>query len=163
MLRLALYAVGGIVGLVILVAIVGVLLPKGHRASRTVTYSVPPSTLFAVITDVGRAKEWRSDLQSVEILAPDRFRENGKNGAITFRIETREPDRKLVTRIDDTSLAFGGTWTFDIAPASGGSSLTITEDGEVYNPIFRVMQKLFFSPYATIDTYQADLRKKLSN
>jgi hypothetical protein len=58
-------------------------------------------------------------------------------------------------------LPFGGTWTFDVAAAPGGTSLTITEDGEVYNPIFRFMSKTVFSPYKTIDTYQADLRRRL--
>ena len=43
-----------------------------------------------------------------------------------------------------------------------GTALTITEDGEIYNPIFRVLSKVVFSPYATIDTYQADLRKRLA-
>ena len=35
-------------------------------------------------------------------------------------------------------------------------------DSEIYNPIFRVLSKVVFSPYATIDTYQADLRKRLA-
>ena len=92
----------------------------------------------------------------------DAIREDGKNGEVTYRIERIEPDSKLVTRIDDPSLAFGGAWTLDVKPAPDGASLTITEDGEIYNPIFRVMSKVIFSPYATIDTYQADLRKRLA-
>ena len=39
--------------------------------------------------------------------------------------------------------------------------MTITEDGEIYNPIFRVLSKVAFSPYDTIDRYQADLRVRL--
>jgi hypothetical protein len=73
----------------------------------------------------------------------------------------RERASKLVTRIDDPSQPFGGSWTLLVRPVAGGTELTITEDGEVYNPIFRVMSKLFFSPYSTIDTYQADLRRRL--
>ena len=59
------------------------------------------------------------------------------------------------------SLPFSGTWTYELRPSGSGTELTLTEDGEVANPIFRVMQKLFFSPYGTIDTYLADLQKRV--
>jgi hypothetical protein len=61
-------------------------------------------------------------------------------------------------RIADPKLPFGGTWTYELEPVAGGTSVTLTEDGEVYNPLFRVMQKLFFSPYRTIDTFLANLK-----
>ena len=67
-----------------------------------------------------------------------------------------------MTRIDDPSLPLGGTWTLDVKAVPEGTALTITEDGEIYNPIFRVLSTAVFSPYATIDTYQADLRKRLA-
>ena len=37
----------------------------------------------------------------------------------------------------------------------------MTENGEVYNPIFRFMSKFFLSQTETIDTYMADLKRKL--
>ena len=80
---------------------------------------------------------------------------------MTYKVEERRPGSRLVTRIDYASLPFGGTWTLDVKPVAAGTELTITEDGEIYNPIFRVMSKIVFSPYETIDTYQADLRKRL--
>ena len=67
----------------------------------------------------------------------------------------------MVMRIADPNLSFGGTWTFEIAPQDSGSEILITENGEIYNPLFRVMSKLFFSPTATIETYLADLKKRL--
>ncbi len=54
----------------------------------------------------------------------------------------------MVLRIADPSLPFSGTWTYEIKPTGTGRELTLTEDGEVGNPIFRVMQKVFFSPYS---------------
>ena len=165
MIKIILFTLLGLALLVGLIAAVGYMLPKGHRASRTVVYTAPPAAVFAAITDFAKLPEWRTGITSVELLSDDgrgaRFREHGKDGVIAYRVERREPDLKLVTRIDDASLPFGGTWTFDLAAAPGGTSLTITEDGEVYNPIFRVMSKTIFSPYTTIDTYQADLRRRL--
>lgn len=164
MLRWLAFALAGLVALVAIAAIVGLFLPKGHRASRTVSYSAPPSAVFAAITDFASFPQWRTDVKSVTMLPEDggvRFREEGAHGTVTYRVEERTPDSRLVTRIDDPTLPFGGTWTLEVKPAAGGSELTITEDGEIYNPLFRVMSRLFFSPYDTIDTYQADLRKRL--
>jgi uncharacterized protein YndB with AHSA1/START domain len=167
MLRWVLYIVMGVVALVALVALAGAMLPKGHRASVTATYAAAPAIVFAVIADVGRYAEWRPDVTRIDMLPDDGkgtlFREHGENGPITYRVEVMTPPTSMRTRIADTSLAFGGTWTYELAPtASGDTTLTITEDGEVYNVIFRALGKLFFSPTATIEKYQAALRTRLS-
>ncbi len=165
MLKWTLDIVVGLILLVGVVALIGLLLPKAHRASRTVVYSAPPEAVYAAISGFAKFPEWRSGVKSVEILSagdePTRFREDGSNGVITYRVETREPNARLVTRIDDPSLPFGGTWTLEVKPVDGGTELTITEEGEIYNPIFRVLSKVVFSPYDTIDAYQADLKKHL--
>ena len=146
-------------------AAIGVFLPLNHVASRTVTIAAPPERVFAAISDIDRFMTWRTGLKSVERLPDDgkgaRFLEKSSNGEILFRIETFEPNSRMVTRIADPRLPFGGSWTYVVTPVVGGYQLTITEAGEVYNVFFRTMQKLFFSPYKTIDTYQADLKKLL--
>lgn len=157
-----------VVGLVLLVgmmAAIGLMLPKGHRAVKTVTLAAAPAAVFAVITDFARATEWRSDVTRVEMLPDDAgrqtFREIGKQGAILYRVEVREAPSRLVTRIADPSLPFGGTWTYELKPQGSGTELTITEDGEVYNPIFRFMSKVFFSQTATMEKFQESLKRKL--
>lgn len=166
MLKWTALIVVSVIVLVALVALIGAFLPKGHRASRTVVYSAPPESVYAAITDFAKFPEWRSGIKTVEIISngegETRFRENGLHGAVTYKVEERRPGSRLVTRIDDPSLPFGGKWTLEVRAVPGGSELTITEDGEVYNPIFRVMSKVVFSPYTTIDTYQADLGKRLT-
>jgi hypothetical protein len=89
------------------------------------------------------------------------IREHGPNGVIPYRIEVFEPPSKILMRIADPSLGFGGTWTFEVFQNDSGSELVITENGEVDNPIFRFIAKFFFSQTETIETYLADLRKRL--
>ena len=81
---------------------------------------------------------------------------------MTLVVERMEPPRLLVGRIADPGLPFGGTWTYEIVPVSDGSRLRITEDGEIYNPIFRFMARFIFGYEGTIRGYMASLQKRLA-
>ena len=155
------------VGVVALVAGIGWMLPKAHTAARTAQYAAAPEAVFAAVSDVGQYASWRSDVTSVDLLPSGDgkvFRETGPDGQVTYRIETLEPPTRMVSRIADPSLPFGGSWTFEVAAAAGGgSSLTITEDGEVYNPIFRFISRFFMSPTAAIEAFENDLARHLAH
>jgi len=58
--------------------------------------------------------------------------------------------------------AFGGTSTFEIGPAERGSTLTITERGEAYNPIFRFVSRFVMGHHRTIDAYLSRLRGRFA-
>ena len=46
------------------------------------------------------------------------------------------------------------------ATAQGGSTVTITENGTVSNPLFRFMSKFVFGHYRSLETYARDLAKR---
>jgi hypothetical protein len=165
MLKWIAIIVGILIAIPLVLGAIGLFLPKGHRASRTVTLAAPPAAVFAAISNIDAMPTWRSNVKSIERKPDDGkgllYVEKSSQGDILFRVEASEPNSRMITRIADPKLPFGGAWTFELKPNGSGTDLTITEDGEVYNPIFRVMQKLFFSPHKTIDTYQADLKKHL--
>ena len=167
MLRKITITVASLLGLDVIMALVGWMLPKGHHASRTVTLAASPDTVYAVISEVGRYADWRSDVTLVELLPDEgrglRFREHGGNGPIVFRVDHADPPRAFRVRIDDPGQPFGGTWTYALVPEETGTSLTITEDGEVYNPIFRVLSRFVFSQTATMDAYLAALHRHLAH
>lgn len=158
--------VASLLGLVVVMALAGWMLPEGHRASRTVTLAASPDAVYAVISEVGRYADWRSDVTLVELLPDEgrglRFREHGGNGPIIFRVEQADPPRAFRVRIDDPDQPFGGTWTYALVPEGTGTSLTITEDGEVYNPIFRFLSHFVFSQTATMEAYLAALQRRLA-
>src|SRR5580693_4033350 len=109
MWKWTLIVVLGVAAIVAVAAVVGMVLPKGHRASRTVTLHATRHVVFAVIADVAHSAEWRPDVQRVEILSDTgpgmEFREIGSNGSVRYRVEVLEPDARMVTRIADTTLA----------------------------------------------------------
>jgi hypothetical protein len=154
---------GGLAGLVGLVALAGAMLPLRHSASRKAKYRASPDAVYAVIAG---PPDWRTGVKSFGVL-PEAdgkrqwWEEDTHSQKITFEEVERKPGVRLVTRIADRNLPFGGTWTFDIAPtADGGSELRIREDGEVYNIIFRFMARYIFGHTATIETYLNDLGAK---
>lgn len=143
--------------LVVVVLVIGWLLPEKHRAQRQATFKAPPETVWELVTNVEDFPSWRGDVKTVQRL-PDRdgrpvWAEEGSNGRITMAVERSEAPRLLVVRIADPDLAFGGTWTYEIAPAANGSTLTITEDGEIYNLLFRVMARFVFGYESTLAAY----------
>ena len=139
-MKIVLIALAIVLVPVALVVLIGAMLPVAHRAQRTAQMNKPPAVVYAVLAG---PPEWQP----------------GRKVPIE-QIET-DPPRKLVTRISDKSLPFGGTWTYDLKPSSEGTELTITEDGEVYNPLFRFVSKFMIGHTATIDQYIDALKKKL--
>ena len=88
--------------------------------------------------------------------------EEGRSGKMTFVVEETDTPRRLVTRIADPDLPFGGVWTYDITGVSGGSRLSITEDGEIYNPIFRFVARFIMGYEGTMRSYLEALDRKFA-
>jgi len=158
-MRYVYFGLASIVALVVIVAVIGWLLPVRHQATAARTYKASAPALFSLITDVSSFPTWRREVTKVETLPDEngrrRWRETTKNGPpITFLVERTEADRLLVGRIADTNLPFGGAWTYELTPAGNGSTtLRITEDGEVYNPIFRFVSRFVMGHDATMKQY----------
>ncbi len=150
-------------GILILIIVIGALLPEKHSVSRTLSLRQGSEAVWTLIS---RPPTWRPDVRNYEELpAHDghrMWRETDKhNQTITYEaIESTAP-RRLVVRIADPALPFGGTWTYDITPSGRSCSLTITEDGEVYNPLFRFVSRFIIGHTATLDAYIKALNAKL--
>lgn len=136
---------GVVVAVVLVVAIlaaaivIGARLPVRHSVSRTTDLPVPPERLWRALIDPSGKRRWGGASATVEA----------------------QPPRRLVTRIVDES-SFGGSWTFEIEPVRNGSRLTITEDGEIYNAVFRFAARYLIGHARTIDAYLAQLRHELN-
>ena len=146
-----------VVGLGLIVVVVGYLLPVKHVAVVTARVPATSEQVWQTLTDVAAYPKWRGDVTSVEMLPADSgqvaWREQGRNGAISYTIEQAEPPRRLVPRITDKSLPFGGTWEYVVTPDGAGSRVRITEHGEVYNPVFRFVSRFIMGHTATASAY----------
>ncbi len=150
------WIVVALVLIVAIVALVGSRLPVAHSVTTTVTIPLAPEALYTTLSDVDRYPAWRKEVKRIERLA-DRngmpaWIEHTSSDKLPLAFERMERPSLLVTRITDPALPFGGTWTYRIMPVQGGSQLSITEDGEVYNVMFRFMARFVFGHTATIDS-----------
>lgn len=158
-----LWTLGGLVIVIGVPAIVGALLPLRHHATRRARFHASPAALYAVLAG---PPDWRTGVKSFGVISeapgPRRWWEEDSHGQkIAFEQVDARPGERLQVRIAQPGLPFGGTWTFDIAPApDGGSDLRITEDGEIYNVFFRFMARFVFGHYSSIDQYLRDLGAK---
>ena len=152
-----------IAGLILLVAgawVAGSLLDERHSVTRTLTVEHPPAAVWKLIANPADSARWRPTVRSVS-QDGETFREVTEMGEIRYRIEARDEERRLVTRIVETE-DFGGTWTSVIEPAAKGCTISITEDGEVYNPIMRVFSAWVFGHESSIEGYLAALEAELA-
>ena len=166
-MKIAFIALAILVVIVVVVIAIGAMLPVQHVASRSAVLAASPDTVWHLITDVDGFPGWRRDVKRVE-RRPDRegrpvWVEETSSGRIPLAVERAERPRLLVLRIADPDLPFGGTWTYELSPDGGATVLKITENGEVYNPVFRFMSRFVFGHEGTIAGYLAALEKRTSS
>ena len=153
--------IGALVALIVLAMAIGALLPKGHVAQRSADFSQPPERVWAAISDFAGQASWPRDVKAIERIG-DRngkavWRETSAGGdVIPYETTELDPPRRLVRTIADPKLPYGGRWIYEVAGAPTGARLTITEEGEVYNPIFRLVSR-FMDMRATMDRYLVSL------
>ena len=158
-MKLLLIVTGTLVALILLVVVIGMLLPKTHSASRSALFKATPEQLFALIDG---PQTWRSNVKKYETVSSQdgrrQWRETDGHGqAIIYEAVERHPPTLLKTRIVTANLPYAGTWTMNLEPMDGSTALRITEQGQVYNPLFRFMSRFVIGQTRTIETYLRDL------
>ncbi len=153
---------GALIGIAVIVWVVGMLLPPGHVATASISLRQPADSVWTVIRDFASYPDWWSNAAAVtrdtDREAEIWVLEDPRGGRLPIEIVESDPPRRLVTRIaGDEALPFGGTWTYEIEPGDDAVTVTVTEQGEVYNPIFRFFSRFIFGHFTTIESYLAGL------
>lgn len=144
--------------LIAAVALIGALLPQSHVASRRARFRQPPEVLYPVIAG---PPAWRSDIKGHGTLPNGQWWEqDSHNNKITYELVEERPPTRRVVRIADKKLPFGGTWTFELSSEGAGSSVRITENGEIYNVIFRFVARYFMGYTSSMESSLRDLGRK---
>ena len=158
-------ALAVLVVFLIVANVMGFRLPRDHHATARARYHQPPEKIWQVVTNMPDAPNWRSGLRRVERFA-DRdgkpvWVEVSRQWRVPLVFEDMEPPRRVVMRIDDEKLPFGGTWTCTIVPETDGCTLAITEDGVIRKPFMRFWARYASGYDGNIRNYLRDLGRKL--
>lgn len=156
---------GAIVGLIVLVMLVmigvGESLPIAHEASCQATIPAAVRTVWPLVADP-RDFAWRSDIASVTIppsVDVSTWTEVDHDGhPIPYERVSSSAQREVVNRIAGQALPFGGTWTIDLAPRGRSTDVSIVENGEIYNPIFRLLSRYAIGYTSRMQRYLSDLQ-----
>jgi hypothetical protein len=133
-----------LVAIVGVIALIGYFLPVHHEASRSADLNAPPDRVFALMANPATYQQWWS------------------GATVKSEVVDSVPPSRIVTRVVGET-QFGGTWTIEIAPTPGGSRMTITERGEIYNVIFRTLSKFVFGYTATMESCLAAAQNRLAS
>ena len=155
-MKVLLTIVVAILGLVVLGWCIGKVIPQRHEASRSAKFAKRPEQVWAMLADFPNYAKWAPQVKSVRRL-PDHdghpvYQFEGKWG-MPLEVETLDAPHRMVTRIADPTLPFGGSWTWVIAREGNGARVTVTEDGEIRPALMRTMARFFFGYTTTLDSY----------
>ena len=160
-MKIFLIVAGGIVLLIVCIVVIGALLPRAHVVSRAAAYKATPERLFALIAG---PQNWRPDVLHYESASGppghNLMRETTRNGeTITYEILDSKPPESMKRRIATENLPYSGTWTYSLQPQGEVTIVRITENGEVYNPVFRFVSRFIIGHTSTMDAYLRALGK----
>ena len=150
--------------LIAIVAVIGLALPRTHRATSRITLQKSPEEVWPAVRNLDALLGSWKDLQEAGRVADHGGKEVWQQKAGGFEmkliIEEATPPSRLVTRIDaPADAAFGGTWIYELVPDGTGTRITVTENGYVSNPMFRVMMKAM-GTHRTLDGFLTGLGAK---
>lgn len=163
LLRVVLSILGILVLLVLGAYADGALMPLEHTVSVAGVVAAPPERVFALITDIAAAPNWRPEVKTVTVLPKDNTRDAwvedlGSGQTMKFlAITTVPPDASghAIRKVETKDPQYGGVWTYDIAPGPtpGTTNLTITEAGYINPPIYRFVMARVFGPTKNLQDY----------
>ena len=162
-----LFVMGAIVAVVLAILVGGLVTPRKHVASRTITLRATQDRVWSAVRDVARYGDWRHELEDasvVDTVQPQlRWRETSTRGSVTFGVTVDEPPHRFAARILDDDLPYSGEWTWQIDADGDDTRVTITERGEVGNPIFRFIGAHLIGYTRSIDTYLTGLARHVGD
>lgn len=156
MWRWVLWIVGGLAALGAATYALGFALPRDHVAQSSRLIPMPIEQAAARIRNVRAYPEWRGDI-ALEITGESEgavaYIENQDGDRVSYRLTEPERGRRFVAVITDDTLPYGGQWTFTLTPEGDATRVTVEEDGEIRDPLYRVFARFVFGYTASMDAY----------
>lgn len=160
------YILAGLVVLVLLVYVIGLILPKERIETRQSVINAPPEELYSIVVN-NEDWQYRSDLKDLKIINREGemevWDEVSTDGNV-IRFATRDKIPYSFYSFDMESKVMTGYWIAEFTEIEDGKTcFTATEYIKMKNPLLRVLSYLFFDIGEFMETYQADLKKRVED
>jgi len=119
----------------------------------------PPTKVWQALTDPAQLREW-APFDADRNLGTPGTAKLSTVGLATPRVSETKVKRAEAPRVLEYSWG-ENEMRWELEPQGNGTRLTITEEGEVYNPIFRFVSRFIMGHTRTIDRYLGDLKNRL--
>ena len=156
-MKIALIILIIVITLIVVMVLIGKMLPVKHIASQSMSFQSSCDEVWKVVSNVNEWKSWRSDLKEITITGDSTV----KADDVEYAISNAVPGVSFTTTIITKDLPYGGAWNYVFEKDGSGCKLTITENGEVYNPLFRFLSKFAFGHEGTLKKYMETLAKRM--
>lgn len=144
-------AIGGIIAL-------GMLLPATRAGSAEATIAAAPAHIVAIVRDVARQPEWRSQVRTVSVLADGKWIETTADGqAITFSWLQTEG---LALSLHFSARGYDGEWRAELTPVSGATRVVVHEKVRLGGAISKLISYALFDPAQFASNYLVELKNR---
>jgi uncharacterized protein YndB with AHSA1/START domain len=143
----------------------GTNLPATHTVTLKTVYHQPRDVVWQAVSDYQIAPEWSQGLEKVERLEDMdglplwRFYDKEGHHMDIQVIESRAPERH-VSRIVASDYPFLGSWTITLEEAGDRTLVTLTEEGRVDSPLWRLAMRYLMGQDQMVRAFLHDLGRK---
>jgi hypothetical protein len=155
-------SLGVFLSILLLMVLAGCFLSRRYRFTWSLDLPAPVESVWQVLRDHAGTPQWFDEVTQVERL-PDRnghevWKETYQNNyGLVLETTEETPPTRLVRTVVKPKGPFKGRWEFALTPTADGCRVELTEFGEIANPFFRVMARLFLRPELYVQMYLAAL------
>jgi uncharacterized protein YndB with AHSA1/START domain len=144
-----------IVLVVAAVFVAGLSMPREHKASSRIQLTASRDSVWSAIRNFGDYPKWNPDFKSSvrgeRVEGREVWVQDVEGMTMSIMVLEMQPPSFLVTEVvTDEKSQWGGIWTYELNASGAGTEVTITEEGWVKSPFFRVMMKLM-GTHSTMD------------
>jgi len=136
-----LYALSGLVALLLCVLIVGLFVSPEIEAAATIEIKAPPAKVWDLIGNLENLPKWSSEIASVKMLSenPKIYRAEGPAGSADYEVIASEPPHRILTRMTASSFNVTGNYDLRVDPSGDGSRVRVGMKMHLGNPLFRTL------------------------
>jgi hypothetical protein len=147
----------------------GYTIPVQHTAIASEHYDKTAPEVWSAIIQHEKYPEWHEDVYAIKELPTkvgyQSWKEVDADGnTVPFIILEHSPNVQLTIQTDDKTMDINYKRTYDLIPDTThlekGTTLKITENGEIHNFLFRVITHFFSGHSGDIDTFLRSLKNK---